>query len=389
MADEKLEFCLVFMKILFILCLLAVSVNGYAVSTEITSGQPVGELPENSESEIEKGGLQPEGYIEAFEEDAEEPVTYNIYKKLNPDNPCDRGLDAYEYEKTWYDVSQIYINTRFCEPALWFDNFFANDRIFNEGVAGTYVRWRNEFSYDEEEYFDYTMKLNFSVELPGFNHKARLTFEGEEDEDLRDIAPGSTSDTTESLGLQFDVKEHKRSKFNVNVSLDPKLRLRYRYTQPVGDRITMRLTQELQRKGSVNSARSLFQYEHVFKESFLLRSSTEIKLSEEYEGLDWLQAFVLYQRLDNRTSLSYETSANGITQPRRLTTNYRLGIRFRKNIHREWLFYEIAPEYTWPITLDEDRSAMEIERRSKWRLFMRFEVHFGNAQKKRYQDYRN
>ncbi len=60
---------------------------------------------------------------------------YNIYKKHNPADPCDRGLDTYDYETSWYDETQIYVNSRFCEPALWFDNFFGNDRIFLEGAA--------------------------------------------------------------------------------------------------------------------------------------------------------------------------------------------------------------------------------------------------------------
>jgi hypothetical protein len=143
----------------------------------------------------------------------------------------------------------------------------------------------------------------------------------------------------------------------------------------------------LQREKAVNSSRSLFDYEHSFKENLVFRSSTEAILSEEYDGVDWLQAFVLYQRVNKKTSLSYETSVNGITQPWRIATNYRIGFRFRKNFHREWLFYEIAPEYTWPITLEAQRSSIEIERRSKWLIFFRLEIHFGNAQDKRYQSY--
>ncbi|MCK4834478.1 MAG: hypothetical protein KAT12_06860 [Gammaproteobacteria bacterium] len=321
------------------------------------------------------------------EEKTEQEAEYHIYKELNPDDPCDRGLDTYDYEKSWYDETQVYVNARFCEPALWFDNFFANDRLFDEGVAGTYIRWRNEFTYDEEEHFKFKTAISASVELPGAESRLRLTFEGDEDEDLRDIAPGNGEDTTNSFGLQLDVAKNDRSKFNVNVSLSPKIRLRYRYTYPVFDNLILRFTQELERKKQINKARSLINYEHVLTERLLFRATSEGKVSEEFEGVDWLQAFVMYQRIDNKTSLSYETSVNGITEPRQQATNYRLGFRFRKNFHREWLFYEIAPEVTWPITYDEERLNIITERRSKWLLFFRLEVHFGNAHKKRYKDY--
>ncbi len=356
----------------------------YAVVT-MASAQSEEQLPDKvTDSEI---NAEAEKDDRLSAEDAEAIIEYNIYRKDHPDNPCARDMDTYDYEKSWYDETQIYINSRFCEPALWFDNFFANDRIYNEGVAGTYVRWRNEFTYDEEEGYKYDMGINASVELPGFSDQLRLTFENDEDEDIRDVAPGAGEDSANSLGLQLDLRENARSKFNVRVSFSPKILFRYRYTYPVYDSLILRFTQEVQRKKQVNSARTLIDVEHAFKPQFLFRSSTEGKVSEEFEGVDWLQAFVLYQRINKKTSLSYESSVDGISEPQTLATNYRLGIRFRKNFHRRWLFYEVSPEMTWPITLDEERFNVVKERRSKWLLFFRLEVHFGNAYKKRYEDY--
>jgi hypothetical protein len=321
----------------------------------------------------------------ADEDDEPEP---KIRRKENPANPCDRNNDAYDYEKKWYDDSQIYINSSFCEPALWFDNFFGDDRIFEEGVAGTYVRWRNDFTYDEEDSFKYKTRLAASVQLPGVSNKLHLTFESDEDDDLRDVVPDGIRDQDQSsLGLQVNVNETSRSKFSAKVSLSPKLLLRYRYTYPYNKKVTLRFTQEVERKVAVNSARTRFDYEHTFKKKLLFRSSTEGSVSEDFEGVDWLQALVLFQRLSKRESIAYEASANGISEPRSLVLNYRLGIRFRRNFHREWLFYEVAPEYTWPISLDDDRMLVEKDRRSKFLIFFRLEIHFGNASKKRYQDY--
>lgn len=312
---------------------------------------------------------------------------YNIHRKINPADPCDRGLDTYDYETSWYDATQVYVNSQFCEPALWFDNFFASDRVFREGAAGTYIRWRNEFTYDEEDYYKFNSDISFSVELPGMQDRLRLTFESDEDETLRDVAPGTNQNTTNSLGLQLDITKNTRSKFNVSVSFSPRIRLRYRYTYPVFESVTLRLTQEIQREKAVNSSRTLIDFEKLFENQLFFRSSSEGKLSEAYDGVDWLQAFVLFQRIDKKTSLSYEASVNGVTQPRDLALSYRLGLRFRKNFHRRWLFYEIAPEMTWPITLDVDQREIVRGRRSKWLIFFRLEVHFGNAYKKRYQDY--
>jgi hypothetical protein len=369
----------VFIKIIIVMLLFADSSRASAQSLEQPSEQVIEETDTTSMSEVVKTAA-------TTAESNQEAENYHIYRKENPDDPCDRGLDAYDYKKTWYDESQIFINSKFCEPALWFDNFFANDRIFKEGVAGTYVRWRNEFTYDEVEYFGFKMSLNFSVELPGINEKLRLTFESDQDENLRDIAPGNGKENPNQLGLQLDIKKTTRSKFNVSISLSPKIRFRYRYTYPVYEKVIIRFTQELERSKAVNSARSQLDYEHVLKDDLVFRSSTEGTISEDYDGIDWLQAFVLYQRLNKKSSLSYEAGVNGITEPLRLATNYRIAIRFRRNFHREWLFYEIAPEYTWPITFAQQGLMIETERRSKWLILFRLEAHFGNVRDKSYTD---
>jgi hypothetical protein len=119
----------------------------------------------------------------------------------------------------------------------------------------------------------------------------------------------------------------------------------------------------------------------------MLRSSTDGFVSEEYDGVDWSQAFSLFKRLDRRSSVSYEASAVGITRPDPLVTNYRLGVRYRQNIHRDWLFFEITPDITWPIGLSEDRETVVQERHSVMSLIVRFEVHFGNMRKRKYSDY--
>ena len=312
-----------------------------------------------------------------------------IYRVQNPENPCDRSLDKFGYERSWYDHTQLYMNSAFCEPALWFDNFFATDRVFEEVSAGTYVRWRNEFTQDEEEGFSFDMGLNASVELPYFSDRLRLTFESEdvEDEQLQDVAPGTTASNTNTLSLRLDVAESDRSKISVSVTPTPRIRVRYRYTYPFTDTINLRLTQEAQNRKGVNSGRTQVDIEKQIVRGLLFRASTEGQYAENFDGVDWLQAFVLYHRLSRKASLAYELSANGITEPQTKAINYRAGIRFRKNFHRPWLFYEIAPEYTWPTTLDASRENVLIPQRSKWLLFFRLEVHFGNAYERRYSDY--
>ncbi len=341
----------------------------------------------NSENVIIDEEAEKQSLIENEPEKREDKVSDEIHYVENPEDRCDRSRDTYDYEKSWYDDTQSFFNGQLCLPAVWFDSFFADDRIFAEGAPGTYVRWRNEFTYDEEEAFKFKTALSFSAELPALSKQLRLTFESGDEDNLQDIVPDAASDNKNNLGLQLDLNENVRSKFSVSASFSPRIRFRYRYTYPLENDIVLRFTQEVQNQKGVNSGLSRFDFEKLFYQTNLLRMSTEVRVSEKFDGFDWAQTLVVFKRLSRKSSLSYESSVNGITLPNTRAVNFRLGVRYRRNFHRKWLFYEVAPEVTWPTTLDENRQIVVIDRRSKWLIFLRLEVHFGNARKRQYENY--
>ena len=306
---------------------------------------------------------------------------------IAPTDPCDRTHDSHEEDPSWYDTSHAVMNTAFCEPALWFDTFYGSDRILAE-TGGTYVRWRNDFIQTEGQGLKFITNLNFSVALPRISQRLQLTFEGDEDPELEDVLPGGQTPATENtLGLRLDVKDTSRSKFNVSISAKPRVRARYRYTYPLSNESLIRFTQEIQNEKGVNGARTRLDYEKAFLPAKLFRSTTEGFIAEDFKGVDWSQAFSLFQRLSKKSSISYETGVVGITEPDSLVTNYRLGIRYRQNIHRDWLFFEVTPDISWPVELSEDREEIVESRHSVMSIIIRLEVHFGNTASRKYSDY--
>lgn len=300
---------------------------------------------------------------------------------------CDRSRDEQDYIDTWYDDTHDYLNQSFCEPVVWFDDFFGSDRVLEE-VAGTYVRFQTDLVFDEEEGTKVDPGLDFSVELPNISRRLKLTFESDEDTQLRDIAPGNDPNVTEnSIGLRLDMLDTLQQNIKLSVSLKPRIRLRYRYSKAVWDELVFRYTQEIQREEGINGARTRFDLEMPLFSSLFFRSTSDGFVSDEYPGVEWLQAFSLFQRLSSKASLAYEAGINGFSKPLNVTSNYRLGIRYRRNIHRDWLFFEVAPAMSWPVNLSEDRETILIERRDVASLLFRLEVHFGNAKKKKYSDY--
>lgn len=331
-----------------------------------------------------EGWISPEDWISPEAAPEVPEIKTNIQKS----NPCDRSKDSYEYEKDWYDETQVLINSSLCEPALWFDDFFADERLFAEGRPGTYGRWRHEFIYDEEDKFVYTTSLDISAELPSVTKRLRLTFESDDEEGITDVIPGDEANIRNTLGLQFDFLKNIRSIFKISLNLKPRIRARYRYNYPLPDNYHMRYTLQLQNEKAVKSTFNRIDIEKFLYEKYLLRATTELRTSDNFVGVDWAQAVVLFQRINPQSSFSYESGVTGITRPETRAINYRLGVRYRRNFHRKWLFFEVSPDLTWPVTYDDARQNVLIERRKKWQVLFRLEIHFGNATKKQYEQFK-
>ena len=142
-------------------------------------------------------------------------------------------------------------------------------------------------------------------------------------------------------------------------SFSPSITLRYRYTHPINETLITRFTQSLYRKEGIFGTISAFDIDKAIDEKNAIRWSNQIEIVDHLDGMYGLTALVLFHRINDKSALSYESSATGITEPQVLTTDYRLGIRYRRNIYRKWLFYEVAPEVTWPkISTTDDRHSI-------------------------------
>jgi hypothetical protein len=101
MADNKYYLYSVCAKtvifsFLFLVCA-AVPVQDALSQTGMNSQQS----PDDASSPVTEDGTKDgneEDYVEPFPTESEFEQ-YNIYRKENPYNPCDRGQDAYDYEK--------------------------------------------------------------------------------------------------------------------------------------------------------------------------------------------------------------------------------------------------------------------------------------------------
>ena len=272
---------------------------------------------------------------------------------------------------SWADEVHTFLSIQFCEPSVWFDSFFSDERIDEEVRAGTRVRWQNNYVLTEGGIWKYTSNIRASFKLPKAKRSANLIFESDE-ETLHEVVPASGQEVKGDLGLLYELTESERAKFSVRVKLSPSITFCYRYHYPISETFTTKFTQEWSRRDNADGTLSRIDFEKKIYDNFLLRQSNLVTRSEKFEGKEWANSLVLYQHLTDKSAFSYESSVSGVTKPDRYTKNTRFGVRYRRNVLRKWLFYEIAPAVNWNKLLVND------ERKAAWEVLFRLEVNFVN-----------
>ena len=301
----------------------------------------------------------------------------------------------------WMDNSHDFVTTNADALAGWMDGFFGTQRN-DEETARSYLRLRFQYEWDEEEGHDFGKPaLRGKVRLPRLNKRVGLIFsdDGDEEATVSEDVDRLLDDENPNndVALQYTGVDRDRSRLDFNVSLPSfkfKSRIRYRYKYPFSESLSGRFTEELTFKdGDGYRASTKFELDNVLKENVLLRWSNRFRYGQETEGVEWNSSVGLSQRLDDNHAISYFVSINGKTkpefisereakrlpddprttheQPGWLTEAYGVGMLYRVNFFRRWLFAEIQPAILW-----RRRFEQESNRESVGVITARLEIMF-------------
>ncbi len=273
-------------------------------------------------------------------------------------------------QAAWLDHTHEYLSTNVCKTAVWFDEFFGDARDVEEN-ADRFISVINSLEWDELNELDYNLKVRARIELPRFKKFGKslsLILTGEssadvnnvfpEDEQIIEENPTTQGDTAakRALSLLWDVKRDAHAAFSFGSSirlrsrLKPMFNVRYRYTYGWDRQHLVRATQNLFWEESEGfGERTRLDYEILLKPKTLLRWSASGMYSQKSEGFEWGIGGSLFQNLSAKRSVSLDWTTVGDTQPRSEINQHRLGIRYRQNFYRPWLFFEIEPAAFFPI----------------------------------------
>lgn len=319
-------------------------------------------------------GLRGAGAQESETGPAPQPeATAATPEKSEPEtDPCATAEVAGE---TWLDQTHDFVAKKLCEPAVWFDGFFGEDHVLEDVRPGTFVKLRNAARWIEEQNVEYIPDFSAWWRLPRLENtlkKGRVFIVSGSDVDKFTTQPGlpvnpgvdpATGVRKSTAGVRVDFLTRLRSLVSIDTGiiihapLDPFIRIRYQYTKPFGEVYLIRFTEAALRKYTTRfTETSQLDLERKIATFTFLRWSNYATYSEGTAGITWNTGISLIRKLSPRSAISYDTNMWGVNHPEWTVQNYRAGFRYRRNFYRPWLFFEVAPEVTWPEDADGHRN---------------------------------
>jgi len=245
------------------------------------------------------------------------------------------------------------------------DNFFVADRMEDEG-SNTQVIFSYYISEDIYGNFqnDYLFKARLS--LPKTQDRLRLVVEStvspnQENEDNQlggSINEDRNSDFTTALQLIFKKTKYWQvsSKTGVRFAVppDPFSQLRIRRMFFYNEWVT-RLVETffISQSQGIGESTAL-EVDHAIRGGLYFRSRSELTVAEKVDDMNFIQQFSIYQKITDRKMWVYSVGSEAVLKHNPLVNRNYMNVRFRHNVYKKWVFYEVVPELSFERENDFD-----------------------------------
>ena len=275
----------------------------------------------------------------------------------------------------WVDSGHRFATDQTMALTRWVDSFFG-DIEGDAETAESRLRVKLSTQWDERLPDQNRVTVGGKIDLPRLANRVDLVFRGDDPDEL---IRGDQNDPSQSrVGIQVNVDESESGKHRTDVTIGlstsgPKPGFKYRYHTMLSPRTALRFSQRAQYDlddGAYTTTK--LDVDYVLSETSLLRTQNRILYGRDADGAEWSTNFGRVRQWTNtegyeRASFLY-VEVQGQTQPYRYENNYQLGLRFRAQAVRKFLFFELEPTFNYR------RDDPYAPRSSAWALEARVEL---------------
>lgn len=310
------------------------------------------------------------------------PLAHGEESSMGQDNPSAEETfgEAKEPFFAFLDPPQKKLSLGLKEMATAMDEFFAEERVFYD-KTGSYIRLTADSIWKEKGELGYTGDIKVKLRLPRTEKKLRLTFESNPEEQ-RDAIDRTLEETPRRAaeekdyygGIQTTLGDEEKWRFKPSIGIkfnkpiDIFLRLRADRSYRSGKWLFRPSQTFYTFKEKGFGSDTEFEFAYKITDNILFRSTSFIRYTNENDYYEPSQVFSLIQSLSERRGIAYQIGVYGITEPTWHATDYLVQLRYRQNIHSDYLFFELIPTIIY-----QRESGFEPEHSLTFRFEMIFE----------------
>lgn len=295
-------------------------------------------------------------------EDAPQPPPPIPEAEKKTEKPGDAFDEMLGSSVATIDETHAKISESILATVDWFDSFFADERAVSE-CQQSHLKLSFSTFFMEKEKVRYDIRPNFRLELPVL--KTRVNFLLAADEEEKEFQPAplqgvrqeflNTSRESFTASLRYFFLSTMERSLSVRVGTrfkgfmpTPFIEPRYRQTHASPPWV-LRLNQRVIGLTNISvESRTTVDLDRTINEKILFRNTFDGSWFSENNGYFYSLQFTTFHRLSNRRVLEYQWNNFFKTSPDHNLEEIRLRVLFRQQLWRKWLFYEIAPQLTFP-----------------------------------------
>lgn len=278
----------------------------------------------------------------------------------------------------WVDSSHRFATDQTMALTRWVDSFFG-DVEGDAETAESRLRVKVSTQWDDRFPSQNRVTVGGKIDLPRLANRVDLVFRGDDPDEL---IRGDQNDPSQSqVGIQVNLDESASGKHRTDLTVGlsssgPKPGFKYRYHTMFNANTALRFSQRAQYDLDDGAyATTKLDVDYVLSDTSLLRTQNRILLGRDAEGAEWSTNFGRVRQWTDadgfeRASFLY-FEVQGQTKPYSYVNNYQLGLRFRAQALRKFLFFELEPTFNYRV--DEPfaprKRAWAVEARVEFLLF--------------------
>lgn len=257
---------------------------------------------------------------------------------------------------SWMDTPQNFIASSINSLATSIDDFFVDDKNKYK-LSGSYLRITYDTIFIEGGIVENVSDVNFKLTLPNTEERLKLSFESdfEDDKDslntpVSNLKSDKIEDEDYFASLQSISKgsEHWRFRSALGAKLgatsDVFLKLNLDWNNNLGKWNFHWNENPFWFNSSGWGLDSLFEINRNLSGNTVFRAATFSRWTEELDYFESSEVFSISHTFSPKRAIIYQAGVYGVSDPNIETTSYLLAIRYRKNIHKDYLFAELIPQ---------------------------------------------